>query len=137
MAKFSSLRVDQTLVSGGEWFTIPEFNKGEFLLKGMSGAEYNDHANYLRGEAAKKLMVAPDELPYNVGTRINAQLIRELLVVDVRNLKDDDGNEVTKDEFLALLDDLDYRTDIIITVTKYARRVGRSREAIAKDAVGN
>lgn len=109
MAKLSAFRTDVRAINDGIWITVDErlFDDLQIQTRGFTD-------EFLDAQAAR-IQAAADRhegdrarIPNAEMRRINAGLVREFLVLGVRNLQHDDERPVTLDEFLAMLDRAEY-----------------------------
>lgn len=106
MAKLSEFRIDTRAMQDGEWVSVPEFGDLEILARGATDA-FLDAQRALEGRYARQYG-SREAIPNAVSRAINAQLLEEHLIMDVRNLEDDEGQPVPVKRFCTLLRDPGY-----------------------------
>jgi hypothetical protein len=109
MAKLSMFTSDTRAINDGTWIRVNEALYGDLdiLTRGHTD-EFIDAQNARLRQAAQPYNNDPDRVPNAVRRDLNASLLRDYLVLDVRNLVDDDDAPVSKDQFIAMLDQPDY-----------------------------
>lgn len=110
MAKLSDFTSDTKAISDGVWLRVNEAVYGdlEILSRGYTD-EFVDAQNARLRRAADPYGGDRTQIPNAIWRTVNASLCRDILVLGVRNLKDDDGNEVTLDAFYDMLDHPKYQ----------------------------
>lgn len=104
MVKLSTFRSDTRAINDGVWVRVDERNFGdlEVLSRGNTD-DYIDAAADRWAKAAEPYGGDRSRIPNSEGRRIAASLLEDFLVLDVRNLTDDDGNVVDVQAFRAIL----------------------------------
>ena len=104
--KLSALLTDTRAINDGTFVRVDELAFGDLEICTRG---YTD--DYVDAQAARLVQAAQEfngdqrRIPNARLREINAGLLRDFLVLDVRNLDKDDGTPVTKDEFVAMLAD--------------------------------
>lgn len=136
MAKLSSFRTNSKAIQEGEWVKVgEEYDDLEIKTRGFSDV-------YFDAQAAKQRRAATGfggdvtKLPSALRRSINVEALIAHVVLDVRNLTDDAGKPVTKDQFCDLLRNDDY-AELVVACFKAAGQVGQRKAADIEDAVGN
>lgn len=109
MAKLSDFRSNSKAISDGVWIRVNEalFGPMEVLTRGFDD-RFIDAQNSRIKRAAGKYANDRDRIPNAEHREINAALLCEFLVLDVRGLDDDEGKPIEIKEFYRLLFDEDY-----------------------------
>ncbi|MDR3474428.1 MAG: hypothetical protein P4M09_22495 [Devosia sp.] len=109
MAKLASFRTDTRAIQDGKWIRVSEalYDDLEILTRGYTDA-FVDAQTARLTKAATPYDGNQTQIPNAERRQVNAGLLREFLVLDVRNLMGDDEQPVTRDAFLAMLDDPAY-----------------------------
>ena len=136
MATLKAFRVDSKAVETGEWVRAgDEYDDLEILCRGFTD-QYNDsHQSALR-KAAKSVGGDTRLLPLAVSRGILIEKLIQHVILDVRNLADDQGNPVNMAQFAAYLRDPDY-SDLVTACIKSAAKVGQAKADDLADASGN
>lgn len=136
MAKLSKFRTNSRAIQEGEWIVLgDEYDDLEILTRGFTDAYFDAQAAKQR-RAAVSLGGDVNKLPSAVRRAINVECLIQHVVLDVRNLTDDNGNTITAEQFHTLLKDPDY-AELVVGCYSAASRVGQRRKAELEDAVGN
>lgn len=137
MAKLSAFRSDTKSIQDGMWIRVDEmlYDDIEILTRGYTD-EFVDAQTARLARAAIPFGGDQARLPNATRRQINAQLLREFLVLDVRNLKNDDGTDVTIGDFLDLIADPAYYRLSRACFDAAARVTAQSADQLAA-AVGN
>lgn len=137
MAKLSEFRSDTRAINDGIWIHPDKarYPDLEILTRGFSD-EYIDAQQIRLAAAAEKQDGLQSRIPNAERRQINAALLRDFLVLDVRGLENDDGTAVSRDDFLAALDKPEYSKLQQACFAAAARVTSRSAEQI-KGAAGN
>lgn len=138
MAKLSAFRSDTKAINDGEWVRVNEalYDDLDILTRGYTD-QFVDAQNSRLIRAAEPFNGDQARIPNNVRRTINGALLREFLVIDVRNLIDDDtGEPVTREAFLAMLDNPEFNR-LSRACFEAAGRVTTRAAKQATDAVGN
>ncbi len=106
MAKLSSLLSDTKSIDEGMWQPVnPAFYDDlEIFTRGFTDDFVDAQAARLRKLRLDNDIIEGDPLPNAMQRELNAGLLRDLLVLDVRNLEGDDGIQVSVEDFKAMLD---------------------------------
>jgi hypothetical protein len=109
MARLKDFRSDTRAISDGAWIRVNEalYDDLEINTRGYTDDFVDAQAQRL-ARAAERVNGDLNRIPNAVRREINAALLRDFLVLDVRNLQDDDGNPVSRDQFLDMLSDPAY-----------------------------
>ena len=110
MAKLSAFRSDRKAIVDGAWVRVNEalYDDLEILTRGFTD-EFVDAQTLRLQRAAEPYAGDQTRIPNALRREVNAGLLRDYLVLGVRNLIDDDtGDPVTLDAFLTMLDDPQY-----------------------------
>lgn len=106
MAKLSSFLTDTKAINDGAWVVVNEALYDDFAIKTKGFTD-----EFVDAQAARVKRVRADAgisddvvLPNALQREINASLLRDHLVLDVRNLEGDDGAPITVEAFHDLLD---------------------------------
>lgn len=136
MAKLSAFRTDSAAIKGGEWIRVgEEYDDLEILTRGITD-EYLDAQATRQRRAASGFNGDASKIPSAIRRAINVECLIAHTVLGVRNLKHDDGRDVTLAEFQDLLRNPDYG-DLVVACFKAAGQVGVLRKADIEEAVGN
>lgn len=136
MAKLSAFKTDSKAVAEGEWVRVGEdYDDLEIRTRGMTDA-YTNARDARHRKAAVGFGGDVSKLPVEIRRRINIDCLATFLVLDVRNLTDDDGAPVTVDAFKDLLSDPDY-DDLVTACYRAASQVGKRKADDLADAAGN
>lgn len=106
MARLRDFRSDTTAINDGSWVRVDEalFGDLDILSRGYTDAFIDAQAARER-KAAEPYAGDTTRLPNAVRRSINATLLRDFLVLGVRNLLDDNDEPVAVEAFLDMLDD--------------------------------
>lgn len=109
MAKLSDFRSNTRAIADGAWIRVNEalYDDLEILTRGYTD-DFVDAQTLRLQRAAEPYGGDQTRIPNALRRTLNAGLLREFLVIGVRNLVDDNGVEITRDAFLAMLDDPAY-----------------------------
>jgi hypothetical protein len=109
VAVLRDFRTDTRAIRDGTWVRVNEALYGdlEILTRGFTD-EFVDANKARTRHAAARYGGDPERIPNSEMRDLNAGLLREYLVLDVRNLLDDDGEVVKIAEFHGLLGDPAY-----------------------------
>lgn len=138
MTKLSAFKQDSNAIENGEWVPLgDEYGDVEIFTRGFTDA-YFDAQSAKQRKAARGVNGDTGALPTAIRRAINIScLVKHALCGDVvRNLTDDDGVPVTKDAFLELLEDPDYR-ELAGACFRAVGTVGQRRSADLEEAAGN
>jgi hypothetical protein len=137
MARLSEFRVDSRAIADGAWVRVDDALYGdlEILTRGFTD-EFVDAQTARLARAANAYNNDQTRIPNAERRKINASLLRDFLVLDVRNLTDDDGHAVACDAFHAMLDDPAYFR-LARACFEAAGRVSTQSEAQLRAAQGN
>lgn len=137
MAKLSSFRADTAAINDGVWIRVDEtlYDDLEIFSRGQTDA-YVDAAAARTRKAAEPYNGDATRIPNAALREVNASLLRDFLVIDVKNLSDDAGQPVTKEAFLDLLDKPEMNR-LAQACWAASRRVTSMTKVQADDALGN
>lgn len=136
MAKISSFRVDTKAIESGEWVSPgEEFDDLEILTRGFTDA-YTDSRSARTRKAAIPFGGDVSKIPSVVGRNILVDCLVRHVLLDVRNLQDDDGESVKFPAFCTMLGSGDY-PDLLRAAVQAANKVGVAKATDTADAVGN
>ncbi|HJZ22049.1 MAG TPA: hypothetical protein VJ226_13890 [Bradyrhizobium sp.] len=109
MAKLSAFRADTKAIQDGVWLRVNDalYDDLEIQTRGYTD-EFVDAQTLRLARAAESLNGDTTRIPNAVRRLINGELIRDFLVLGVRNLADDDGQPVTIAAFKQMLTDPAY-----------------------------
>jgi hypothetical protein len=109
VAALRDFRIDTRAIQDGAWIRVNESLYGdlEILTRGFTD-EFVDANKQRTKHLASRYGGDSDRIPNADMRELNASLLREYLVLDVRNLTDDDGEVVKAAEFHGLLGDPAY-----------------------------
>lgn len=137
MAKLSDFRSDTRAIQDGAWVRVNEaiYDDLDIRTRGYTD-DFVDAQTARLTRAAEPYGGDRDRIPNAIRRTINANLLREFLVLDVRNLADDDGKPLTQEAFLLLLDNPAYHR-LSRACFEAAGRVTTQSAAQVEAAVGN
>jgi hypothetical protein len=136
MAKLSQLRTDTAAVNDGEWMLLGlEFDDVEIKIRGQTNAFIDAQSRRLQ-RAARAYGGEIGRIPIAVLRKHNAELLVEHLLVDVRNLTDDQGRAIGIDEFRDLLQRPEFG-EVVVACYVASRAVGKMREEETEEVRGN
>ena len=137
MAKLSTFRTDTRAVNDGAFVRVDEAQFGDLEIKtrGFTDA-FVDAQNARLTKAALSHDGDQSRIPNAERRAINAGLLRDHLVLDVRNLEGDDGLPVTREAFLDLLDQPEYGR-LMGACWRAAAKINARGAEQAAEAVGN
>jgi hypothetical protein len=109
MAKLSAFRSDTRAINDGAWIRVDDAAYGDLdiMSRGYTD-EFVDAQNARLMKAAEPFLGDRDRIPNSVRREINAGLLRDFLVIDVRNLEGDDGKPVSVEQFHDMLEQPEY-----------------------------
>ncbi len=107
--RLSEFRVDTHALNDGIWIRVSEATYGdlEILSRGFTD-EFIDAQGATLTRAAERYGGERTRIPNSDMRILNADLLRRYLVIDVRNLTDDNGEPVSIAEFHQMLSDQAY-----------------------------
>lgn len=137
MAKLSDFRSNSKAISDGVWIRVNEglFGDMEILTRGFDD-RFIDAQNSRLKKAAGKYANDRERIPNSEHREINATLLQEFLVLDVRGLEGDDGNPIDIKSFYVLLHDEDYSA-LTRACWEAAQRVTSMSQVQLEEALGN
>jgi hypothetical protein len=139
MALLSDFRVDSRAINEGKWVRVNEtlYEDLEILTRGFTD-DFIDAQNARLAKAAEPYNGDQTRIPNAVRRQVNAGLLRDFLVLNVRNLWEDaeKTQAVPVQDFVAKLGDQDYNI-LARACWEAAGRVSAERGALLKAAVGN
>jgi len=136
MAKLASFRINSRAIEEGEWVAAgDEWGDLEVKVRGFTNA-YHDARNAAIRRAAVPYAGQADRIPSAIADRIVCDCVIKHLFLDVRNLTGDDGQPVTREQFVELMRNPDFKP-LVNAVIVAAAKVGQIREAEAEAAEGN
>jgi hypothetical protein len=108
MANLNEFQSDMKSITEGIWIRVHEaYGDLEILVKGFTD-DFHD-ARTARTEIASEPYGGNEKkIPNHEQRRINASLMKDYLIIGVRNLKDGEGNDVTLEQFHRFLFQNDY-----------------------------
>ncbi len=136
MAKLSRFKANTNKINDGDWVTLgEEFGNIEIKTKGFTD-KYNDARQARIRRAALRFAGDSNKIPAADLRKIIVDLLIENCLLDVRNLQDENGIEVTFDVFKELLYDPNF-LDLYMAVISAAAAVTNEREADLEDTKKN
>jgi hypothetical protein len=138
LAKLSSFRTDSQAIQAGEWVRVDdEYGDLEILTRGFTDAYFDAQARRQHA-AARGFGGDANKLPSAIRRAINVECVIEHMVLDVRNLVDDQngGRAIPVQEFKDLLRNADY-AELVVACFRAAGKVGQRRAMDLEEAVGN
>jgi hypothetical protein len=137
MAKLSAFRSNTKAIKDGAWVRVNEalYDDLEIQTRGYTD-EFVDAQTMRLIRAAEPFNGDQTRIPNAVRRAVNAGLLREFLILDVRNLADDDDQPVTRESFLTMLDDPTYKV-LARACFEAASRVSNQSAEQVKAAAGN
>lgn len=106
--KLSDFRTDSRAIADGTWLRVgPAYGDLEILTRGFTD-EFTDAQTARLARAAEPYNGDVTRIPNAERRLINAGLLADFLVLDVRNLVGDDGQAVTREAFGELLGEAQY-----------------------------
>lgn len=105
MAKLASFLTDNRAINEGQWIRVSEalYDDLEIFTRGFTDAFVDANAARTRKARLELQIGEAEPLPNALAREINASLIRDFLVLDVRNLTDDKDQPVDVQTFHAML----------------------------------
>jgi hypothetical protein len=109
MARLQDFRSDTRAIADGAWIRVDEamYDDLEILTRGFTDA-FVDAQNRRLAKAAQPFNGDQTRIPNAVRRAINAGLLKDYLVLGVRNLLDEHDQPVTLEAFLEMLGDPAY-----------------------------
>lgn len=102
MAKLKDFRTDTQAINDGVWIKVgAEFDDLEILTRGFTDQFFDAQEARLE-RAAQAYGGDRAKIPNAERRTVNASLLEDFLVLDVRNL-DDEGKPVSKEDFYSML----------------------------------
>lgn len=136
MARLSSFRVDSKAVEEGAWVSPgAEFDDLEIRTRGVTDT-YNDQRNAKMRRAAIRFGGDLAKVPSAISRGITVDCLIADVLLDVRNIIDDDGKPILFDKFCEMLHSPDY-IDLVVACLKAAAIVGLSKANEIDDAKKN
>lgn len=137
MAKLSAFRADTAAIQDGAWIRVNEafYDDLEIQTRGYTDA-FVDAQTLRLIRAAEPFGGDQTRIPNAERRDLNAGLLREFLVLGVRNLLDDDGQPVELAGFLEMLDKPAYQR-LARACFEAASRVSTQSARQIVNAVGN
>lgn len=137
MARLKDFRTDTHALTDGVWIRVNESLYGdlEIMARGFTD-DFVDARNARMKKAAKRYGQDETQIPNAELRDINASLLRDFLLMNVRNLEGDDGNPVPFVEFSATLTDPSY-SQLAKACWDAAIKVSSLNVEELEDAVGN
>lgn len=138
MVQLSSFRINAKAVQSGQWVRVgEEYEDLEIQTRGFTD-EYNDaRASRLRRKAMQRGHAGDmAKLPVADVREINTDCLIEFCLLDVRNIKGDDGQPVPFAQFCELLRDPAY-PDLFSATVRAVTLVGLVKAADVETASGN
>jgi hypothetical protein len=137
MARLSEFRVDSRAIADGAWVRVDEALYGDLdiLTRGFTD-DFIDAQTARLARAATPYGGNQEKIPNAERRKINASLLRDFLVLDVRNLLDDADQPVSVQAFHGMLDDPAYYR-LARACFEAAGRVSSQSEDQLRHALGN
>lgn len=136
MAKLKDFRRNSQAVEDGEWVRVAdEFDDLEVKVRGYT-ARYHDLRNAKMRKAAVAVGGDQSRVPAATADAIVLECMLAHIFLDVRNLEDEHGSPVTREGFIDLLRNPDYR-QLVNAVLVAAGKVGQMNEDEKVEAAGN
>lgn len=136
MARLSSFRVDSKAIEDGQWISPgSEFDDLEIKTRGVTD-QYNDARNAKMRRAAIRFGGDITKVPSAISRGITVDCLIEFLLLDVRNIVDDEGKPISFGPFCDMLHLPDY-IDLVVACLKAAAIVGLSKANEIEDAKKN
>lgn len=137
MLSLADLKTDSAAIADGMWVKIDKYPGLEIKSRGYTDQFVDAQAQRLR-KAAERFRGDVSAIPNAVRRKINAGLLRDFLVLDVKGLHHDreQKNPVTVDEFKELLGNPDYR-ELMAACWEAAALVTTKASEHAEEAEGN
>lgn len=108
MASLKEFQSDLKSITDGMWVRVHEaYGDLEIQVRGFTD-EFHDARTARTMAAAEPYGGDEKKIPNDVQRRVNASLMEDYLIIGVRNLKDDDGQDVTIERFHKLLYQKDF-----------------------------
>jgi hypothetical protein len=109
MAKLQDFRSDTRAIADGAWVRVDEamYDDLEIMTRGFTDG-FVDAQNRRLAKAAQPFNGDQGRIPNAIRRAINAGLLKDFLVLDVRNLLDEHEQPVTCDAFVEMLADPAY-----------------------------
>ncbi|WP_212374521.1 hypothetical protein [Acetobacter persici] len=137
MATLADLKTDSAAINDGEWKKIDKYPGLEIKSRGFTD-QFIDAQNRRLRKVAEKYRGDVSAIPNAVRRQLNAELLCEFLVLDVRGLFHDkeQHHAVSVEEFKNLLPNPDYR-ELMGACWEAAGLVTTEAGKQAEDATGN
>lgn len=137
MATLADLKTDSAAINDGEWKKIDKYPGLEIKSRGYTDQFIDAQSRRLR-KVAEKYRGDVTAIPNAVRRQLNAELLCEFLVLDVRGLFHDKEKKrpVSLEEFKGLLPNPDYR-ELMAACWEAAGLVTTEAGKQAEDAEGN
>ncbi len=146
MARLSRFTRDGNALNNGQAILVgPEGEQFTITTRGFT-ADYADRLAALQRAAAIKIntgltpaspdRVTPDTLPPSVADKCQAQALAEKCILGVADLENDDGSEMTVEQFKEAVQQRE-NTGLLIMALQAAGSVGLARKALVEDAEKN
>lgn len=136
MARLSGFKINSKAIENGQWVSPgEEYDDLQILTRGFTDLYTDARAAKLR-RAALAYSGETTKVPNSIQREILVECMIEHVLLDVRNLTDDQGSPVDFARFCDLLRDPDY-ADLVTASIRAASLVGKQRLADTKDAAGN
>lgn len=136
MASIKNFRVDSKAVESGAWVSPgDEFDDLEIMTRGVTDI-YNDARNAKLRRAAVRYGGDVSKIPSAISRGITVDCLIEHVLIDVRHLVDETGNQISFAQFCEMLHNADY-LDLVVACLKAAAIVGLSKQNEIEDAKKN
>ncbi|OAZ69010.1 hypothetical protein SRCM100623_02316 [Acetobacter pasteurianus] len=137
MLSLADLKTDSAAIADGKWVKIDKYPGLEIKSRGYTDKFVDAQAQRLR-KAAERFRGDVSAIPNAMRRNINAGLLRDFLVLDVKGLHHDreKKNPVTVEEFKELLGNPDYR-ELMAACWEAAALVTTQASEHAEEAEGN
>lgn len=108
MAKLANFRVDTRAINDGAWIRVgPEYDDLEILSRGFTD-DFLDAQEARLQKAAQAYNGDQAKIPNGERRSINASLLEDFLILDIRNMVDELGKVVEIKDFHSMLYEPDY-----------------------------
>ena len=138
MAQLTDFVTDEKAINEGMWIRVNPalYDDLDIFSRGFTDEFVDAQAARLRKARIDGDLTEGEALPNAMQRQINAGLLRDYLVLDVRNLNGPDGSPVSVADFTAKLGELSY-TRLARACWEAASRVTARTAKANADAVGN
>jgi len=137
MVSINQFRGDTKAINDGDWVRVDEARFGDLEIRTRGYTdEFIDAQNRELARAAEEFNGDRDRIPNSDRRRINARLLEDFLVLDVRNLTDDGGLPISVATFHSMLYQQEY-SRLAAASWQAAQRVSTRSRAQTERALGN